>query len=108
MRRLDFRYRPQADLAMPPFLADFTPILEKVAPLRGTADFDDVYVEVNDWVLSSRTQSQAHATCQRIATMCHPRAWGDRAASSSAEMQSWAAFLGELKALSLQTAERLE
>jgi hypothetical protein len=92
---------------MRPFLADFAPILEKVAPLRGTAGFDDVYVEVNDWVLSARTPSQAHATCQRIATMCHPRAWGDRGLSS-AEMQSWAAFLGELKALSLRTAERLE
>lgn len=99
---------PEADLAMPtPSIADLVPIVEKVAPLRGTADFDDVYVDVNDWVSAARNPSQALATCQRIATMCHPRAWGDRG-SSNAGMQSWAAFLGELKALSLQTAERFE
>ncbi len=39
--------------------------------------------------------------------MCHPRAWGDRGLSS-VEMQSWAAFLVELKALSLQAAEGFE
>lgn len=90
-----------------PSFAYLAPILEKVAPLHGTADFDDVYVDVSDWVLAATTPSQAHSTCQRIATMCHPRAWGDRA-SSSVEMQSWAAFLDELKALSLQAAERFE
>jgi len=92
---------------MPPSFADFDPILEKVAPLRGTADFDDVYVEVNEWVSAASTPSQAHAACQRIATMCHPRAWGDRG-SSSAEMPSWDAFLRELKELSLQTAKGFE
>lgn len=87
--------------------AYLAPILEKVEPLHGTADFDHVYVVVSKWVLAATTPSEARIACQRIATMCHSRVWGDRA-SSSVEMPSWIAFLDELKALCLQAANRLE
>lgn len=90
-----------------PSFAALSPILEKVQPLQGTAEFDGVYFVVSKWVLASTTTSQARSTCQRIATMCHSRAWRDRA-SSTVEIPSWADFLDELKALSLQTADRCE
>ena len=78
-------------------IAELHPLLQKVAPLQGNPDADDIASQVIDLVNVANTDAMAQSACDKIIAMCHPKAWGDRFVRGYDEpWTAWLNFLGEL------------
>lgn len=84
------------------------PLLRKVAPLRENASTEKVYLFVCKAVESANTPSMAQSACSAVATMCHPKAWGDMNVQNfGAKWTDWFTFLEELEMLATSCAQAI-
>jgi hypothetical protein len=87
---------------------ELRPLWEKVEPLQSNASTYEVYEFVRQKVERASTPAMAQSACESVATMCHPKAWGDRNVQEfGAEWTDWYNFLEELEALATSCAQAI-
>ncbi len=89
-------------------IPELQPLLEKVASLRSNASTCEVYEFVRQKVERASTPSMAQSACEAVATMCHPKAWGDlNVQGFGAKWTDWHNFLEELGAVATSCAQAI-
>jgi len=83
-------------------IQELQPLLEMTASLRSNPSTIEVFLYVKDSIESANTPSMAQSACDAIATMCHPKAWGDlNVQNFGAAWSDWFDFLEKLEALAI-------
>ncbi|WP_171092348.1 hypothetical protein [Usitatibacter rugosus] len=86
---------------------ELEPLLVKVAPLERSADASDIWESVSRAVSTATTPAMAQSACDKVITMCHPKAWGDRYVTGFDSIGGWNAFLGELSDIATVCGQRI-
>lgn len=85
-----------------------SPLLATVLPFNGVPVKHDVYEFVRNEVERAETPFQAQQACEKIASMCDPRAWGELAYQFSDGMdEDWYDFLSQLAKLAHTCAQMI-
>jgi hypothetical protein len=80
-----------------PHFPELQPILDKVEELRDYSAVHLVLVFFEELIAAASTPAMAQTACERIASMCNSKAWGDFDASGfRSKWTDWQQFLGEL------------
>lgn len=89
-------------------IIELEPLLEKVIVLRGNPSTRDVAAFVEDLVGRANTPAMAQSACDRVISMCNPKAWGDRLVEGFGDdFLAWQSFLGELGDLAAQCGQAI-
>lgn len=85
-----------------------SPLLATVLPFNGMPVKHEVYEYVRNEVERADTPFQAQQACEKIASMCDPRAWGELAYQFSDGMdEDWYDFLSQLAKLARTCAQMI-
>lgn len=76
-------------------IAELSPLIRKIEPLRAIEDARDIYEEVSSLAEDAETASMGQSVCSHVIAMCHPKAWGDRYVAEAA-LGPWTRYLSEL------------
>ena len=89
-------------------ITELEPLLRKVIVLRGNPSTRDVAAFVEDLVERANTPAMAQSACDRVISMCNPKAWGDRLVEGFGDdFLAWQSFLGELSDLAAQCGQAI-
>jgi hypothetical protein len=89
-------------------ILELAPLLEKVEVLRSIAGAEDVYDFVHANVMAAKTPTVGQSVCEKVITMCHPRAWGDRQVLSFGNTWTdWNSYLSELQEVAALCGQRI-
>jgi hypothetical protein len=89
-------------------ITELEPLLMKVIVLRGNPFTRDVAAYVEELVARANTPAMAQSACDRVISMCTPKAWGDRFVEGFGDdFLAWQAFLGELSDLAAQCGQAI-
>lgn len=81
-------------------ITELQPLLKKVIVLRENPSTRDVAAFVEDLIERASTPAMAQIACDRVISMCNPKAWGDRHVEGFGDdFLAWQSFLGELSDL---------
>jgi hypothetical protein len=90
------------------WIPELLPLLEKVEVLQSNPATQDVYAFVRDVVAKAETPSMGQSACEKIITMCHPRAWGDMYVQDFGKTWTdWLNFLSELQEIANSCGQRI-
>ena len=89
-------------------ILELAPLLEKIEVLSGRAGAEDVYAFVHANVMAANTPTMGQSLCEKVITMCHPRAWGDRQVPSFGKTwNDWYSYLSELEEVAAACGQRI-
>jgi hypothetical protein len=80
-------------------IPELLPLVEKATEIRNDAKVHDIYEFILIQVEQAQTPSMAQSACEKILTMTHPKAWGDRDADFGTSYLDWFKYLDELKSV---------
>ena len=86
-------------------IRELQPLKEKVALLHGNPSVIEVFEYVTEKTENANTAAMAQSACDAIATMCHPRAWGDLNVQGFSP--AWTDWLQELKATAIACGQAI-
>lgn len=89
-------------------IAELQPVLDKVEELRAYPATHVVLTSVEELVARASTPSMAQHACERIASMCNPKAWGDIGATGfGSKWTDWHDFLGQLSIVAARCGQQI-
>ena len=87
---------------------ELQPLLAKVEQLRSYPATHSVLASVEELVTSASTPSMAQLACERIVSMCNPKAWGDIGSTGfGSKWTDWQDFLGELSVVAARCRQQI-